>query len=70
VLLADEPTGHLDPRMSEDILQILADINNRGTTVVMATHDVYAIEKLDKRVVTMRLGEIVSDTGVVNAGSA
>jgi cell division transport system ATP-binding protein len=70
VLLADEPTGHLDPRMSEDILQILADINSRGTTVVMATHDVYAIEKLDRRVVTMRLGEVVSDTGVAHAGPA
>ncbi|MDQ2986448.1 MAG: ATP-binding cassette domain-containing protein [Armatimonadota bacterium] len=70
VLLADEPTGHLDPRMSDDILEILVDINQRGTTVVMATHDVYAIEKLNRRVVTMRLGEVVSDTGGTDARPA
>lgn len=70
ILLADEPTGHLDPRMSDDILQILSDINGQGTTVVMATHDVYSIEKLNRRVVTMRLGEVVSDTGGMDARPA
>jgi cell division transport system ATP-binding protein len=63
VLLADEPTGHLDPSMSADILGILTDINQRGTTVVMATHDVYSIEGLGKRVVTLHQGELISDTG-------
>jgi cell division transport system ATP-binding protein len=70
VLLADEPTGHLDPTMSADILGILTDINQRGTTVVMATHDVYAIEGLGKRVITMRHGEVMSDLGRGHAGSA
>lgn len=70
VLLADEPTGHLDPVMSVDILSILTDINAKGTTVVMATHDVYAIESLNKRVVTLQSGVIVSDTGGQDAGQA
>ena len=56
--------------MSADILGILTDINQRGTTVVMATHDIYAIEGLGKRVVTLRHGELVSDTGREHAGSA
>lgn len=70
VLLADEPTGHLDPEMSIDILSILGDINSRGTTVVMATHDIYTIERMQRRVVTLRLGEVVSDTGGIIAGPA
>ena len=70
VLLADEPTGHLDPTMSADILGILTDINQRGTTVVMATHDVYSIEGLGKRVITLHHGELISDTGRAHAGQA
>jgi len=70
ILLADEPTGHLDPEMSIDILSILSDINSRGTTVVMATHDIYAIEKLQRRVISLRLGEVVSDTEGFVAGPA
>lgn len=61
LLLADEPTGHLDPATSMEILGILEDINNRGTTVLMATHDISTISQLQRRVVTLEQGCITSD---------
>lgn len=69
VLLADEPTGHLDPEMSADILGLLLDINNKGTTVLMATHDIMAISKLHRRVVTLSKGMIRGDMFGVGARS-
>jgi cell division transport system ATP-binding protein len=61
VLLADEPTGNLDPATSEGIMALLERINLAGTTVVMATHDRGIVDRLQKRVVEMREGEIVRD---------
>ena len=61
VLLADEPTGNLDPVTSEGIMALLERINLAGTTVVMATHDRGIVDRLQKRVVEMREGEIFRD---------
>lgn len=61
ILLADEPTGNLDPDTSLEIMQLLAKINLMGTTVVVATHDKYIVDALRKRVVTLENGRIVSD---------
>lgn len=62
VLLADEPTGHLDPETSADIINVLDQINLRGTTVIMATHDIPTVRLLTRRVVRLEGGRVVSDT--------
>ncbi|MEE1649639.1 cell division ATP-binding protein FtsE [Brachybacterium sp. J144] len=61
ILLADEPTGNLDPSTAEGILDLLAEINERGTTVVMATHDRAAVDRMRRRVVEMVGGVVVRD---------
>jgi cell division transport system ATP-binding protein len=61
ILLADEPTGNLDPRTSEGIMQVLERINQAGTTVVMATHDVTIVDRMQKRVVELVQGKIIRD---------
>ena len=61
ILLADEPTGNLDPATAEGILDLLGQINDRGTTVVMATHDATAVDRMRKRVVEMVGGHVVRD---------
>ncbi|GIV02765.1 MAG: ATP-binding cassette domain-containing protein [Armatimonadetes bacterium] len=62
LLLADEPTGHLDPETSRGILAVLEDINTRGTTVLMATHDLPIVQQSAKRVIRLERGTVVSDT--------
>ncbi|ACU85840.1 Cell division transporter, ATP-binding protein FtsE (TC 3.A.5.1.1) [Brachybacterium faecium] len=61
ILLADEPTGNLDPSTAGGILDLLAEINERGTTVVMATHDRAAVDRMQRRVVEMVGGQVVRD---------
>ena len=61
ILLADEPTGNLDPQTALDIMKLLESINDRGTTVLVVTHNKDVVNKLKKRVVTMKKGVIVSD---------
>ena len=61
ILLADEPTGNLDPDTSLDIVNLLARINLMGTTVLTATHDKYIVDKMRKRVITLENGRIISD---------
>jgi cell division transport system ATP-binding protein len=61
LLLADEPTGNLDPANSEIIMQLLERINKAGTTVVMATHDKGLVDRMRKRVIEMVDGELVRD---------
>lgn len=61
LLLADEPTGNLDPDTSWDIMQLLSHINIRGTTVLVASHDKFVIDRMRKRVVMLERGTIVSD---------
>ncbi|OIO15467.1 cell division ATP-binding protein FtsE [Candidatus Gottesmanbacteria bacterium CG11_big_fil_rev_8_21_14_0_20_37_11] len=62
ILLADEPTGNLDPKTSWEILKIINDINKLGTTVLMATHNVDIVNSLKKRVLVIEKGKIVKDT--------
>jgi cell division transport system ATP-binding protein len=61
ILLADEPTGNLDPDISWEIVQLLSSISERGTTVVVATHDRYIVDGLRKRVVSLVGGTMVRD---------
>lgn len=62
ILLADEPTGNLDPVNSWEIMKILEEANKRGTTVVVVTHNHEIVNAMKKRVITMQKGNIVSDT--------
>ncbi len=61
ILIADEPTGNLDPETAWDIMQLLVEINKRGTTVVVATHAKDLVDKMQKRVITLQHGEIIRD---------
>ncbi len=61
VLLADEPTGNLDPDVSWEIVQLLANIAERGTTVVVGTHDKYIVDLMRRRVVNLVQGTVVRD---------
>ncbi len=61
VLLADEPTGNLDPSLTDSIIELLFDANARGTTVVVATHDHALLQRHARRTVTLAAGKLVSD---------
>ena len=61
VILADEPTGNLDPYHTLDIIRLLLKINELGTTVILATHNKEIINSLGKRVVTLQDGKIIRD---------
>ena len=61
ILLADEPTGNLDPQMAWEIMMLLQEINKMGTTVVVVTHNNDVVDIMKKRVVTLDNGSIVSD---------
>lgn len=61
ILLADEPTGNLDPQNAAEIMRLLEEINDRGTTVVVVTHNKEIVNAMKKRVVAMRKGVIISD---------
>ena len=61
ILLADEPTGNLEPKNSLEIMKLLEEINERGTTVLVVTHNREIVNSFRKRVITMRKGVIVSD---------
>ena len=61
ILLADEPTGNLDPKNSWEIMKLLEEINESGTTIVVVTHNREIVNAMRKRVVTMKKGIIVSD---------
>jgi cell division transport system ATP-binding protein len=61
ILLADEPTGNLDPTTSEEIMALIHSINLAGTTVVMATHDRSIVDKMQRRVVELSQGRIIRD---------
>lgn len=60
ILLADEPTGNLDPDLTKDIMKLFEEINIRGTTVVVASHDKHLISAYNKRVITLEHGRIVT----------
>jgi cell division transport system ATP-binding protein len=72
ILLADEPTGNLDPATGADIMKLLLRINTAGTTVIMATHDHTVVNRVRKRVIELENGKVVRDQarGVYGVGSA
>jgi cell division transport system ATP-binding protein len=61
LLLADEPTGNLDPTLTVEIMDLLCDVNARGTTIVVATHDVSLIERYQKRTLRLERGQLVAE---------
>jgi cell division transport system ATP-binding protein len=63
LLLADEPTGNLDPALAEEVVRLLSEINTRGTTVLLATHDMHLVESLGRRTVVLKGGRVVEDSG-------
>ena len=63
IIIADEPTGNIDPEMSYEIVDLLNHINNNGTTVVMVTHEHELVRRFNHRVITINQGQVVSDTG-------
>lgn len=66
LLIADEPTGNLDPQTSFEIMEILEQINKRGTTVIVATHDQMIVNHMKKRVITLDQGKVIKD---INSGT-
>jgi len=61
ILLADEPTGNLDPATSKDIIKLLVDINDKGTTIIMATHNMDIVNSMSKRVIGLEKGKVMRD---------
>jgi cell division transport system ATP-binding protein len=61
ILIADEPTGNLDPKNAWDIIKVLEKINKYGTTVVLTTHNQEIVNKIRRRVITLKDGQIVGD---------
>ena len=61
LILADEPTGNLDPQNSMEIMNLLEEINKKGTTVIVVTHNKEIVNSMQKRVVTLKKGKIISD---------
>lgn len=68
ILLADEPTGNLDSATSWEIVKLLSDINEKGTTVIMATHNVDIVKNLSKRVIALEKGKLVRDDPSASSG--
>jgi cell division transport system ATP-binding protein len=67
ILLADEPTGNLDPALTVEIMDLLTQVNVRGTTVLVATHDTSLITRYQKRTIRIERGQVVSDEDGVKA---
>lgn len=63
MLLADEPTGNMDPALAEEIIALFKVINARGTTVLIATHNRQVVDQVKRRVITLYQGKLVSDEG-------
>lgn len=61
ILLADEPTGNLDPKNSWEIMNLLEEVNKNGTTVVVVTHNIEIVKSMNKRVIELKNGEVVGD---------
>ena len=65
MIIADEPTGNIDPALSFEIVDLLSEINRRGTTVLMVTHEHSLVKHFHKRIIQIHSGEIVADTAAV-----
>ncbi|HVS01295.1 MAG TPA: cell division ATP-binding protein FtsE [Thermoanaerobaculia bacterium] len=68
ILVADEPTGNLDPHLSGEIFDLFQEINERGTTVLIATHDHLTLERMGRRVVSLKAGRLVEDRPALRPG--
>lgn len=68
VLLADEPTGNLDPDLSADIMHLFTQFSQVGVTVLIASHDIALINSMDRRRLTLEQGELIASSGVVHGG--
>ena len=66
IIIADEPTGNVDPQMSLEIVELLTRLNDHGTTVIMVTHAHDLVKQFDKRVIVLESGQVVSDGNVEN----
>ena len=66
IIIADEPTGNVDPQMSLEIVELLTRLNEAGTTVIMVTHAHDLVKMFDKRVITLKGGEVVADGMIEN----
>ncbi len=62
IIIADEPTGNVDPELSHEIVELLNEINHCGTTILMVTHEHSLVNEFGRRVITIRNGKVVSDT--------
>ena len=69
LIIADEPTGNIDPEMSYEIVELLSEINRRGTTILMVTHEHDLVQKFHRRVVEIRDGCVVADDGYRGEGA-
>ncbi len=67
MIVADEPTGNIDPALSFEIVDLLSEINRRGTTVLMVTHEHSLVKHFHKRIIQIHSGEIVADTAAMQA---
>ena len=63
LIIADEPTGNIDPEMSFEIIELLNEINKQGTTIIVVTHEHELVQKFKNRVIEIQDGEVISDTG-------
>jgi cell division transport system ATP-binding protein len=61
ILIADEPTGNLDPKHAWDVIKVLEKINHYGTTIVLTTHNQEIVNKLKRRVITIQHGQVAGD---------
>ena len=67
LIIADEPTGNIDPEMSYEIMELLSEINKRGTTILIVTHEHDLVNSFNRRVITIDKGVVVSDTMDIQA---
>ncbi len=65
IIIADEPTGNIDPEMSFEIIELLNEINKQGTTIIVVTHEHDLVQKFKNRVIEIQGGEVISDSGTV-----
>ena len=63
ILIADEPTGNIDPELSYEIVELLDEINKTGTTILMVTHEHELVNRFHHRTVTLEKGRVIRDTG-------
>jgi cell division transport system ATP-binding protein len=68
LIIADEPTGNIDPELSYEIVDLLNEINKLGVTIVMVTHEHDLVEKFNHRVITIDKGTVLRDTEEMEAG--